>query len=92
MKINPVITKPVKKYFCKNTINAKHDRHMDAALLNGLATVGQAFRFPAWHIEDVTLTAIFLAFFITNSIQGFAELKDLYSLKKRAIKIKKHSH
>ena len=92
MKISPIVYKPVKRYFCKNTINAKHDRHMDAALISGFATIGQAIRFPAWHIEDVGLTAMFATIFFKNAVQGFSELKDLHTLRKRAINIKRCGH
>ena len=92
LKVNNLITKPIKRYYCKNTINAKYNKHVDRAFFSGVATGIQLLRLPSWQIEDIGITAAFITIFSKNFLESLTNLKQLNEIKKRAINIKKRSH
>lgn len=91
IKINPKFNQSVKRYFTKNTLRAKYDRNMDAALVSGLATGAQVLRIPQWEPHDIGITAFLGTVYLRNATQALKHLLELQPIRKRAIKIKKAS-
>lgn len=89
LKISPKITKPVQRYFMKNTVRAKYDRNMDTALVSGVVGVTEMFRLPVWEPHDVGIFAFSATLYVKSLAQSLKYLIQLQPIRKRAIQIKK---
>lgn len=89
LKISPKITKPVQRYFMKNTVRAKYDRNMDTALVSGVAGVTEMLRLPVWEPHDIGIFAFVGTLYLKSVSKAFRCLKELQPIRKRAIQIKK---
>lgn len=90
IKISPNLQKNVRQYFSKNTTRAKYNRNMDAALVSGLVSVGEAWS-SIGHCQPHNV-AIFLTSFsiyCKTFVTAMKHLIELQPVRRRAIKIKK---
>ncbi|MBD5402308.1 hypothetical protein HDR58_05855 [bacterium] len=77
------------RYLNKNTVRAKYNRNMDAALFSGLATIGEILRFPTWHPIEAGITGVLGSIYVRSAGLALKQLIELQPIRARAIKIKK---
>ena len=91
LKINQAIQKSTKRYFLKNTVNAKCDRSANVSTISALGLAIQTTRLQDWQISDIGITSILTTTFLKSLLDWFKNEKDLILIKKRAKAIKKSS-
>ena len=91
IKINPKFYRNSERYLHKNTVRAKYDINMDAALVSGLATGAQVLRILHWEPQDIGITALLGSVYLRSAGKALKHLIELQPIRKRAIKIKKAS-
>lgn len=90
LKISPKLQKNVHQYFSKNTVRAKYNRNMDAALLSGLVSAGEMLCcFEHRQPHNVAILATSLTLYFQTFVTAMKKLIELQPIRRRAIKIKK---
>ena len=88
MKITEITNKNINRYFKKNTVKGKYNRHLDTAMASSIAFGIQILRIPFWQIPDVGITAGLGTLAIKCFTDALKIKKDLTPIKKRAMRIK----
>ena len=88
MKINSQILYS-KKYFTKNTTQAKYERSFDMAFISGVGLTAQISRFKNWEPEDIAITTFIGSNFLKSVQEAIKNKINLNSIKKRAKSILK---
>lgn len=91
IKISPKLQKNISRYLNKNTVRAKYDRNMDAALVSGLVSTGEIINFRHAQPHDIGILAASLTIYLKSLTTAMKHLIELQPIRKRAIKIKKAS-
>ena len=78
-----------KKYFAKNTAQAKYERSFDMAFISGVGLTAQISRCNNWEPEDIAITALIGTIFIKSVQDAIQNKINLNSIKKRAKSILK---
>lgn len=90
LKISPKLQKNIHQYFSKNTVRAKYNRNMDAALVSGLVSAGETINFfEHCQPHDIAILATSLTFYCKTLATAMKQLIKLQPIRRRAIKIKK---
>ncbi len=92
LKIGPKLQKNVHQYFAKNTVRAKYDRNMDAALVSGIVAVGETLTcLEHFEPHNIAILTTSVAVYCKTFTTAMKQLLKLQPIRKRAIKIKKAS-
>ena len=78
-----------KKYFTKNTAQAKYERSFDMAFISGVGLTAQLSRFKNWEPEDIAITTFIGTIFLKSVQEAIKNKINLNSIKKRAKSILK---
>lgn len=90
-KISLINPNSIKRYSLKTTVNGKYKRCADITKISAIGLGVQILRLPSWEIPDVSITALFGAYFIKGIKELFSQRKNLELIKKRALAIKNTS-
>lgn len=89
LKVGAKIYKPVQRYFTKNTVRAKYDRNMDAAMVSGIVGVAEFIKMPVWEPQDIGIFFTAAAVYLRSTALSLKYLLELQPIRKRAIRLKK---